>query len=138
MEKFDCILIIDDDEINNFVFSKIIKNSGVAEKTQTFTSGKQGLLFIENIFKSGMKLPEVIFLDINMPVMDGWEFLDEYHKFPAEARQQMTLYMLSSSVYHGDIQKSKKYEDVIDYFSKPLTKEILLKVHAHFFNCSIK
>jgi|SRR5690606_17102143 len=132
MEKLDCILIIDDDDINNFIFSKIIKSAGVAEKTEACMDGRIGLNYILQRLESGEKLPEVIFLDINMPNMDGWEFLDVYKKLPLEVRNQSSIYMLSSSVYEGDIKKSKTYEDVVDYFSKPLTKEMLVKVHENF------
>lgn len=128
MEKLHSILIIDDDPINNFLFSKIIMVSGVAEKAETVISGKKGLEFLEQKINSGEHLPDIIFLDINMPVMNGWEFLERYHAFPEQVRQQIRLYMLSSSVYHEDLLKAKSYEDVVDYITKPLTKEILFKI----------
>lgn len=129
MEKFYNILIIDDDHVNNFLFSRMIKTVGISEKAETVTSGRQGLALLEQKVASGEPLPEIIFLDINMPLMNGWEFLEKYKKMPSGIRQQINLYMLSSSVYPEDINKAKSYADVVDYITKPLTKEILLKIH---------
>lgn len=131
MEKFDTILIIDDDQINNFLFSRIIKLSGISQNIHTELSANVALRSIKNNIETNQKLPDIIFLDINMPVMNGWEFLDQYQELPKCVRNGTKLYMLSSSVHHEDIDKSKEYEDVVDYISKPLTKELLFKIHAH-------
>lgn len=137
MEKFDTILIIDDDQINNFLFSRIIKLSDISQNIHTELSAKAALRSIQNSIEMNQKMPDVIFLDINMPIMNGWEFLNEYQKIPKCVRNNIKLYMLSSSVYHEDINKSKEYEDVVDYICKPLTKEILYKIHAqHIGGCS--
>lgn len=130
MEKFDTILIIDDDQINNFLFSRIIKLSDISQNIHTELSAKVALRSILENIDANQKLPDIIFLDINMPIMNGWEFLNEYQKIPKCVRNNIKLYMLSSSVCHEDINKSKEYEDVVDYISKPLTKEILFKIHA--------
>ncbi len=129
MEKFYNILIIDDDQVNNFLFSRMVQAVGISEKAEAVTSGKQGLVLLEEKIASGEPLPQVIFLDINMPLMNGWEFLEKYNKMPSSIRSQIDLYMLSSSVYPEDINKAKSHEDVVDYITKPLTKEILLKIH---------
>lgn len=129
MEKFYNILIIDDDQVNNFLFSRMVQTVGISEKAETVTSGRQGLVLLEEKIASGEPLPKVIFLDINMPLMNGWEFLEKYKEMPSSIRRQINLYMLSSSVYPEDINKAKSYEDVVDYITKPLTKEILLKIH---------
>lgn len=129
MEKFYNILIIDDDQVNNFLFSRMVQTVGISEKAETVTSGRQGLVLLEEKIASGEPLPKVIFLDINMPLMNGWEFLEKYKEMPSSIRRQINLYMLSSSVYPEDINKAKSYEDVVDYITKPLTKEILMKIH---------
>lgn len=128
MEKLNNILIIDDDQINNFLFSRIIKITGVSENAETVTSARKGLDLLEQKIASGEKLPDIIFLDINMPLMNGWDFLDKYQKLPTKARKEINLYMLSSSNFPEDINKAKTYEDVVDYITKPLTKEILFKI----------
>lgn len=142
MEKFDTILIIDDDQINNLLFSKIVKISGVSQNINTESSAIEALRSIKDNFETDRKLPDIIFLDINMPVMNGWEFLNQYQELPKCIRDNIKLYMLSSSVFHEDIDKSKEYEDVVDYISKPLTKEILCKIHAqhiggHSYNFTV-
>ena len=137
MEKFESILIIDDDQINTFVFSKVISVTGVAEKTESATCGRSGLGFLKERIAAGENLPEIIFLDINMPVMDGWEFLEEYKKFPMEIKERISLYMLSSSVSHQDISRAKAFKEVIDYIPKPLTKDVLFQIHNCFFKMKL-
>lgn len=129
MEKFYNILIIDDDQVNNFLFSKMVQAVGISEKAEAVTSAQQGLVLLEEKIASGEPLPQVIFLDINMPLMDGWEFLERYKEMPLSIRQQINLYMLSSSIYPEDISKAKSHEEVVDYITKPLTREILQKIH---------
>ena len=134
MEKFDKILIIDDDHVNNFIFSKIIKSSGISEDVETAMNGKSALKAINDTIAAKQKLPDIIFLDINMPVMNGWQFLEKYKELPECIKEHIKLYMLSSSVSHQDLEKAKEYEDVVDYISKPLTKEILHKIHTTQIN----
>lgn len=137
MEKFDTILIIDDDPVNNFLFSRIIKVSDISQNIQTELSAKVALSSIKHNIEINRKLPDVIFLDINMPLMNGWEFLNEYEELPKCVRKNIKLYMLSSSVCEEDIRKSKEYQDVVDYICKPLTTEVLFKIHAeHIGGCS--
>lgn len=129
MEKFYNILIIDDDQVTNFLFSRMVQSVGISEKAEAVTSGQQGLVLLEEKIATGEPLPQVIFLDINMPLMNGWEFLEKYNEMPSSIRSQINLYMLSSSIYPEDINKAKSHEDVVDYITKPLTREVLLKIH---------
>ena len=110
----DYIILIDDDAVTNMVNKKIIY--------LTFPSIALDELR-QAIEKDATQLPDLIFLDINMPHMDGWEFLNEFITLPESARQKTKIIMLTSSVDVNDIAKAKTYKPVTDFLSKPLTKD---------------
>jgi CheY-like chemotaxis protein len=119
--KINTVCIIDDDPI--FVYgTKVILNSNgkFCTNISVFENGQEALDDLGKIIKSGEELPEVIFLDLNMPVMDGWGFLDEFCKIP-DIENKTRVYILSSSIFSGDIEKSREYTIVKDFISKPLT-----------------
>jgi CheY-like chemotaxis protein len=127
MEKKESarILLIDDDEVTNMInTSLIVRNFKCTVKATT--SAQDAL----NDFKdwvpgSQQQLPDVILLDINMPDMDGWEFLNAFEKLPAALSDRCRIFMLTSSIDNDDIERSKKYSCVTDFISKPLTFEKL-------------
>jgi CheY-like chemotaxis protein len=119
------VLIVDDDEINNFIAAKLIKKVNNNSSVQTSLNGLEGINYIKSLLNDQDKMPDVIFLDINMPIMNGWEFLDEYENIKASLSKETSIYMLSSSVYNDDIKKSETYSSVKRFISKPLTLEKL-------------
>lgn len=122
------ILLIDDDDINNLINTKIIKMNydlTVSAYTNAKIALSQLSQWIEN---SPDQFPHSVFLDINMPIMDGWEFLDEFQKFPIEVVSSCKVYMLTSSIDIDDIEKAKSYNAVCDFISKPLTAEKLTRL----------
>jgi CheY-like chemotaxis protein len=119
------ILIIDDDEINNFIAAKLIKKVESKSIVNTCLNGLEGIDYLKGLLDNQEQMPDVIFLDINMPVKNGWEFLDEYENFKSSIKKEINIYMLSSSVYNDDIKKSETYSDVKRFISKPLTLEKL-------------
>src|SRR5690606_32170692 len=120
--------------VNNFIAGMTVKNSGVTLNIETCTNGLEGLEFILDMANSNItKLPEVILLDINMPVMDGWEFLEEYEKLLPSIKQKINIYMVSSSVHTEDIQRSKQYPYIKDFISKPLSKEKMELIRDSYF-----
>lgn len=124
MEKLRSVLLIDDDHINNFIVISKLKNLQLVEHINCVENGHQGIDFIKKcIVEDADKLPQLIFLDINMPVMDGWDFLNEFEKFDEIHTSKMHVYMVSSSVYSEDINRSKKYPSIKVFISKPLVKE---------------
>ena len=119
--KIETVCIIDDDPI--FVYgTKVILNCNCSfcSNIMVYENGREALDNLSVILNSNEKLPEVIFLDLNMPILNGWQFLDEFCKIP-NIEENTRIYILSSSVYSGDIEKSKKYSIVKDFIQKPLT-----------------
>lgn len=117
------ILIIDDDEINNFIAAKLIDKIPPKATVSTCLNGQEGIDFIKARIGNEEEMPDIIFLDINMPVMNGWEFLEEYDSVKSQITKNVSINMLSSSVYNDDISKSKTFLTVNKFISKPLTIE---------------
>ncbi|MCK0190020.1 response regulator [Arenibacter sp. F20364] len=118
--------IIDDDPIFVFGSKVLLRNNGFASSIIVCQNGKEALEVIIPLLESGEGLPEVIFLDLNMPIMDGWEFLDEFSKLPKV--QGTRVYILSSSIDFRDIERAKEYDIVSDFVAKPLTDRKIMEL----------
>jgi CheY-like chemotaxis protein len=115
------ILLIDDDPVSNLINKRIIENQ-FGCNTIIFTNAEEALNQLKTwLTDQNDLLPPVIFLDIDMPHMTGWEFLDELHKLPDEFLEKCRVIILTSSIDFEDINKSKSYKVVRDFISKPLT-----------------
>jgi CheY-like chemotaxis protein len=123
-EKSVSILLIDDDEINNFISVKLIKKTLLNTEIKTCLNGKFAIdqLAVIND-RDPEELPDYILLDINMPIMNGWEFLDEYERLKIDPKGKSKIFIISSSVFNNDINKAKSYPLVKDFISKPLSVE---------------
>jgi len=117
------VLLIDDDQVYLFAATKTIEATGLAGSVEVCTNGLDALEYLKSLIRASGKLPDVIFIDINMPVMDGWEFLEEYKTLQENINTPIKIYILSSSVDKNDIMRSKEYNSVIDYVIKPVYKE---------------
>ncbi len=128
------ILCVDDDPITLMLCKKVISKAEFSNEIDTALNGEKALLYLESIIEDKEKdentiFPELIFLDLNMPVMNGWEFLDvfstdKYSKVFLDTK----VIVLSSTIDPKDIEKSKSYPMVIDFLSKPITLEILKSI----------
>lgn len=96
------------------------------------TDGSEALYYLKN--KSSDLLPNLIFLDINMPVMNGWEFLDAYEELSDDLKAEVVVMMLTTSSNPDDASKAKEYEVLQDFMTKPLSPEVLLKVIKRYLN----
>ncbi|MFN3402632.1 MAG: response regulator [Cytophagaceae bacterium] len=126
MEKLKCVLLIDDDGITNFLNQRLLKKLSISEQVHTSVNGKEGLKFIENYAASnGNYAPDVILLDLNMPVFDGFEFLEAFRKTGYENKAEARIIILTTSTHQKDINKIVDDKNV-GYINKPLTEEKLL------------
>ncbi|MGI4803495.1 MAG: response regulator [Janthinobacterium lividum] len=125
------IMLVDDDEINNFITVKLIKKAFPDAVLSTYLNGKLAVDKLKSLFQDNPeKIPDYILLDINMPVMNGWEFLEEYKASNLDPEKKITIYILSSSVFSNDIDKAKSYESVANFISKPLNLESIKEVFS--------
>ncbi|MDN3551363.1 MAG: response regulator [Mucilaginibacter sp.] len=118
------VLLVDDDEINNFISIKLIKKALLNTEIMACLNGKFAIDQLADIQKRDpSKMPDYILLDINMPIMNGWEFLEEFKRLNIDPLGKSKIYIISSSVFSNDINKAKSYPLVKDFISKPLNVE---------------
>ena len=138
MKKLNCILLIEDDEATNFYNHLIIEKADVAEHTQITLNGMEAIDYLTNSGKyhkndNEFPKPDLIFVDINMPKMDGWEFLDEYQKLPDFQKGKIIIVMLTTSINPDDQRRAESIPLVSGYKHKPLTVEILDEIMEKYF-----
>lgn len=125
----DTILFIDDDPITLMLCKMVISKSLFSKEIVTAKNGEEALLYFNTLIKGNTNTqitkPQLIFLDLNMPVMGGWEFLDSFSTSDYSEYNNTKVIILSSTIDPEDLEKSKKYPMVIDFLSKPISKEML-------------
>ncbi|MBL0342027.1 MAG: response regulator [Bacteroidetes bacterium] len=126
--KYNYVWVIDDNTIDNYITDKVLKKSGMAEEVSCFSEANLALISLKSVLESSRKIPEVIFLDISMPVMNGFDFLDEFIKIKFKTNLIPHIVMLSSSSDQNDISKALTYSVVSAYLNKPLTAEAVLQL----------
>ena len=132
MSKYKRILCVDDDSITLMLCKKVITKAEFSEQIDTALNGEKALTYLENLIeeeKDEIVFPELIFLDLNMPVMNGWEFLDAYLENGYYKTYTNTkVIVLSSTIDPKDIEKSKTYPMVMSFLSKPISTEMLKSI----------
>lgn len=119
--KKKTIWIVDDDAIYQIIANKLINKSEMFSAVSSFKNGKDALDGLLNTLQKKIELPDIILLDINMPIMDGWEFMEEMGLLQPKFNKQIIVYIVSSSIAVEDKNKSKSHENILGYLSKPIT-----------------
>ncbi len=130
-KKYRTVMLIDDNEIDNLINQKMIEAASITENIYTHTGAKSAIEFLKNMERLDVAekvLPDVIFLDIDMPLMDGFQFLDEFEKLGDTTKTKCKIVMLTSSINPQDFNRSKKYDNVKLYLNKPLSQESIQKL----------
>tara|TARA_R100000655_G_scaffold37328_1_gene72000 strand:- start:46 stop:462 length:417 start_codon:yes stop_codon:yes gene_type:complete len=117
--------LIDDDQIFQFVTSKTLKKINPDVKVEKFTDGEQGIDRIKNSLDNQEGLPDVVLLDINMPFLNGWQFLNEFRSIEEKIKKEVHIYMLTSSDDPEDLEKAKQFSELSGYLIKPVTEDEL-------------
>ncbi len=123
MKKIDVACIIDDDEIFIYGAKKLMQLTNFCNGFLIFHNGEEALNYLKPVIENGENAPDLILLDLNMPVMDGWQFLDAFIQIPNS--KKITLYIVTSSIDQRDIERVKQYDIVSNYLIKPITTEQL-------------
>lgn len=130
MKKIELACIVDDDPIHLFLTKKYVELTNLVERILICRNGKEAYDMLKTLITNSEKLPEIIFLDLNMPIWDGWQFLDEFTKIPIE--QKITVYILTSSDNSEDIKRAERYNLKGNYLIKPISqqqlKELLIEL----------
>lgn len=128
MKKNKIICIIDDEHINQFIVKTIIKKINSEIKILSYNDGEEAIVSLSQLLVSVDQLPDIILLDINMPVMGGWKFLDEFDKIKSQISKEIAIYILSSSGAPEDKKKAKTYDNISDYLCRPIEAYTLKKI----------
>ncbi|MBF4519536.1 response regulator [Flavobacterium sp. ANB] len=132
-QKLDYIMLVDDNKIDNFFHERVIKKYNAAIKVIIKESAKEALYFLQNKDYSKNSPTSVIFLDINMPGMNGWEFLEEYKNLDKNLQCKLIVVMLTTSQNPDDIEMAKKNNILFGFKTKPLDKDMLAKVFEKYY-----
>lgn len=124
------IWVIDDDNIYQIIVNKIIQKSEMFSDISSFKNGKEAINAVSNSLNSE-SFPDIILLDINMPIMDGWEFMEELQILKPSINKQIIVYIVSSSIAVEDKNKAKSYPDILGYLSKPVNINDLILIASN-------
>ena len=126
MTTLKTLTLVDDDDIFVFLTTKIIEQTNLVDLIKVFGNGLDALNFLKENKNNVDALPDIILLDLSMPIMNGWQFLEEYNKLNPTIGKKITIYICSSSISPDDITRAKTISEVSDYIIKPITKDKLI------------
>ncbi len=137
MKKVNCILLIDDNHADNVYHSIIIRKAGICNHIKVAENGREGIDYIikcaDSNHSNDFPKPELIYLDINMPGMNGFEFLEEYEKLDHDLKSKIVIVMLSTSLNPDDEKTARDNKEVAEFKNKPLTIEMLQDTVERYF-----
>ncbi len=122
MNQLKNILLVDDDDVYVFLTKIIIEETELVDRISVFGNGKSAIEFLEKNANDLSQLPEIILLDLSMPILDGWGFLEEYILLKPKLGKKITIYIISSSISPHDLKRAKEISEVSDFIIKPISK----------------
>jgi CheY-like chemotaxis protein len=125
------VFLIDDDDVFVFLTKKIIERSEADIQLSVFQNGQEAIDYLRGAAEKVELLPDIILLDLNMPVMDGWEFLKVYKTFNLAQKKHIELYIVTSSISPYEVERAKSIEEVQEFIVKPIGKEKFKDIIAH-------
>ena len=131
--QLNCILLIDDDEPTNFLNRLTLEQAGCTRDIRIAQSGQEALDYLRSCGQDKPPRPDLIFLDINMPAMDGWEFLERYRSLPQERKADIVLIMLTTSLNPDDEVRTRSIPEVAGFENKPLSHQRLTLLLEKYF-----
>ena len=137
IENEICVLLIDDDKATNFFNKMVVKRHGGFNEVKSVESGIDALIYLKSIKEDLNLKPDLIFLDINMPGMNGWEFLGEFVKLDQSITSDIKVILLSTSSDPADVERAIKKHPVTDYINKPLSFPLLNEVLSKHFSVEV-
>jgi len=137
-KKLNCVWLVDDDKHDNFFHKIVLEDADISDHIKILINGKEALDFLTVKRKSGQSdspcaRPELIFLDLNMPVMDGWEFLKNYQKFEDVQQGKIVIIILTTSTNPADKKKAEKMIESGCFYHKPLTLKMINEIMQKHF-----
>lgn len=132
LRKRPLIGILDDDKIYQFTLTRVINDTKQAERIITFSDGEKAIQYLTDNKATNENIPDVIFLDVKMPVMDGWQFIEEYASIKTEIKKKVVIFMWSSSVNPIDIERASKINEISKYIIKPMKLEEIKRFFDDF------
>ena len=128
------ILLVDDNTTYLFITKKILEQQQNVEQINTFMNGLEALTYLKEHSKEENILPNILFLDLFMPIMDGWEFLDEFKEVKSNHLNKITIYICTSSISPHDVERAKNISSVSGYIIKPISKIKLVDILNQYIN----
>ncbi|GJM61245.1 MULTISPECIES: response regulator [Persicobacter] len=130
MAIFERIMIVDDDVVSNYICERTLDRSNYAKEVLTFSLPEKALGHLNNIVKKGLwqELPQVLFLDLQMPKVNGWQFLSRLKEIDQEIAQKIFIVMFSSSIFSEDMEQARNHPMIQQYHAKPLKAEMLEEI----------
>jgi len=130
MIKYRKVFVVDDDKIYHFILKNILNKNDIAIDSSFFENGQDALEILKEEISSN-NFPDMILLDINMPIMDGWQFLEEFRKLKSDHNLTIQVYLVTSSNDILDLQRADSFQNEIsDYFLKPINEADICKLFA--------